>query len=537
MKYIHYIFVLVSVFLMISCAIQKTPSGGPVDKAAPVAIIEVPENESVNFNSGEIVISFDEYVTLKNQYKEILINPPLEENPDIKLKGKSLHIKFNSALKDSTTYSLQFGSAIADLTEGNVLTDYQYVFSTGDEIDSLILQGRVEDAFTKEAVENIKVVLYHADNDTGISSQKPMYFSRSNKNGEFSFKNIKHGRYQVFAIEDLNSNYYFDKGEKIGFIDEDIQMNKDSSGIVLSLFDSEEEEQGISGAEGIKPALCRVYFKNKVEKYRIADVSPEKAKTNVSMLNATRDSLFIWFNDDPGDSVSMIVKVDERIQDTLAIRMKTTPASKIQSLMLRKKDRLYALEQKLLIEAEEPIISIDYEKVEVFQDSQQVYCDSCLVRLASNPLSLEINLEMKTPYLYNMVLHPGAVKGISGRVNDSLFFSFQIKDSKDLGSISIQLQSTDSLKNTPLLLELLNSKDETVRQQSIKMKTSTKVGFNNLIPGQYVIRAIVDENENGYWDTGNFYKREQAEQIFLLWSENRPEGKLGNNGFKISYSF
>ena len=114
------ILALITILCFIRCANVVSPTGGPKDKIPPIVLSAVPENQSTMFEGKEIVINFDEYVTLNNPNANILISPPLEKNPDYKLSGKSLIIKFKEPLRNETTYSINFGESIKDLHEGNI---------------------------------------------------------------------------------------------------------------------------------------------------------------------------------------------------------------------------------------------------------------------------------------------------------------------------------------------------------------------------------------------------------------------------------
>ena len=84
----------------------------------PVILESDPPNYSIRFEAKKIQITFDEYIVLDNVNQEFIVSPPMEEKPEVKLKGKTLIIEFAEELKDSTTYTLNFGSAIKDLHEG-----------------------------------------------------------------------------------------------------------------------------------------------------------------------------------------------------------------------------------------------------------------------------------------------------------------------------------------------------------------------------------------------------------------------------------
>ncbi len=146
-----------SIILFYSCANQATPTGGPKDSEAPQIIESIPENRSTHFAEKEITIKFDEYAKLNN-VSQILVSPPFKEKPEFKFKKKSLFISINDTLKDSTTYTINFGEAIIDITEGNPLRNFQYVFSTGGYVDSMEISGTVVRASDLEPQEDILVM-------------------------------------------------------------------------------------------------------------------------------------------------------------------------------------------------------------------------------------------------------------------------------------------------------------------------------------------------------------------------------------------
>ncbi|MFN0275133.1 MAG: Ig-like domain-containing protein, partial [Chitinophagales bacterium] len=140
-KYFSVYILSISLILAIGCANQVTPSGGTKDEIPPTPEKFTPENFSTFFSADEIVVEFNEYFQATDVFNQVVISPPMEKTPDIKVKGKKLVIKLNSVLRNSTTYTINFGESIKDITEGNVLENFTYVFSTGSYIDSLTLRG------------------------------------------------------------------------------------------------------------------------------------------------------------------------------------------------------------------------------------------------------------------------------------------------------------------------------------------------------------------------------------------------------------
>jgi len=209
------------VILISGCAKVGAPTGGIKDVNPPVFVEGVPEDRSVNFNGKEIEITFDEYVQLKDQNKELLISPPLKKKPLIRIRDKSVRVTLNNELLPQTTYTVNFGNAISDLNEGNILPDFEFVFSTGNTIDSLSVTGKVLHAFDmKAAKEDVFVMLYENLADSAPLLEIPRYIGKAGKTGLFSINNVHADTFRILTLMDANENRMYDPGsELIGFLD------------------------------------------------------------------------------------------------------------------------------------------------------------------------------------------------------------------------------------------------------------------------------------------------------------------------------
>ena len=224
LKYLFLSFGLIFTALLAQrCANAVAPTGGPQDTTPPKVVETVPENHSTNFIGKRIEITFDEYITLENANQNVMISPPLSEKPDIKLKNKTVVVKFKETLEPNTTYTINFGSAIKDLHEGNQFKDYVYSFSTGDHIDTLSIAGKVLNAEDKKPVDGVYVSLYAADRDNLDSlpiTTPPNYITKTDKEGNFNLAGLADKKYLIFALKDANANLYFDlPNEEVAFLD------------------------------------------------------------------------------------------------------------------------------------------------------------------------------------------------------------------------------------------------------------------------------------------------------------------------------
>ncbi len=209
------------ILLISGCAKVGAPTGGIKDIDPPVFVEGVPEDRSVDFTGKELEITFNEYVQLKDQNKELLISPPLKKRPLVRIRDKSIRVTLNNELLPQTTYTVNFGNAISDLNEGNILPDFEFVFSTGNTIDSLSVTGKVLNAFDKKpAKEDVLVMLYENLSDSAPLLEIPRYIGKASKTGLFSINNVHADTFRILALTDANENRMYDPGsESIGFLD------------------------------------------------------------------------------------------------------------------------------------------------------------------------------------------------------------------------------------------------------------------------------------------------------------------------------
>lgn len=232
-----YIFILLFAAFCFSCAQVGSPSGGPRDEDPPRVLESDPPNYSLRFEEKKIQITFDEYIVLDNVNQELIVSPPMEEQPEVKLRKKTLIIEFEEALKENTTYTFNFGNAIKDLHEGNKLQNFEYVFSTGDVLDSMSVRGTLRYAETLEKPkEPISVMLYSDLRDSVPLTEIPLYVGRSDDSGVFSVNNLRPDEYKIFALKDGNNNFLFDvPSEEIAFLDSTLTVNTEFVRLLLGI--------------------------------------------------------------------------------------------------------------------------------------------------------------------------------------------------------------------------------------------------------------------------------------------------------------
>lgn len=305
---------------MISCAKRGSITGGLKDTLAPVLVSSDPENYSTNFKGSTITLNFDEYVKLKNANKQLIISPPLKSEPLITPSTASRFIKLEirDTLQPNTTYSFNFGQAITDNNEGNALNQFKYVFSTGDHIDSLKLNGRIKDAHEKYVDNFVSVMLYEINDkftDSTIYKQFPRYITNTlDSMRTFQFENLKEGKYLLVALKDKGSNNKFNpKDDKIGFLKNYITIPTDTV-YELELFKEVLPLKTFkpiqaSGNRLLLPYEGKQDFKNSKPKIVLKNGN-EVLETIVTQF-PKKDSLQVWYKPIKADSLSMEVEKDQ----------------------------------------------------------------------------------------------------------------------------------------------------------------------------------------------------------------------------------
>lgn len=507
-----------AILLLFSCARQGTPTGGPRDEEPPKFISANPDTLSLQVSTDlkEINLQFDEYLVLKDHTQNIIISPPLGSTATFTPVGspsRNIRIKLNEALQANTTYNINFGQAIQDNNEGNKLPYFQYVFSTGDFIDSLEINGRVRVPFLRKQPEHLMVGLYKVDStysDSLLIKKKPFYVAKVNEKGAFKLNYLSAGKYQLMAFDDELQNMQYDFGkEKFGFYDEIIDLQENNAvDYSLNLFDQKKDYRaGKAEQKGYGHLLFR--FEGNPEDISVEALDFEFT-TAANDFQARQDSMNFWF--DP--SIDSIEERTRRIHFLVKHKTQVDSVSLVYSnatkhqLKLEKLSKLSeAPNRKIEFQSNYPIARLDSSQVKVWKDTLQLPVKITPHLTSKQAFSMEFPIELNAQY--DIEFLPELVTDIFGKTNDSLTFSFKTKTKNELGNLGLNLVGKPA---HPFWLQLLNEKDEVLVEEYTQ---AAEFNFPYLQPGNYYFKILVDENENGHWDTGDFFLRKQAEKAFI----------------------
>ncbi|WP_396210687.1 Ig-like domain-containing protein, partial [Flavobacterium sp.] len=290
--------------LFVSCAKRGNITGGAKDTIAPVLKASFPKNFSTDFKGNTIKLAFDEFIKLKDLKKQLIISPPMKNEPLIipSTPSKIITIAIKDTLEENTTYSFNFGQGITDNNEGNALNQFKYVFSTGKTIDSLAISGKVKDAYFKEVESFVSVMLYDVNanyNDSIVYKQTPRYVTNTLDSLKiFRLENLKAGKYLLVAMKDYNSNNKFDsKKDKIGFLKQFISVPNDTV-FELELFKENLPFKAFKPALASGNRLLMAYegnLKLKENRPSITLKNKEQIVPTIVTQFPKKDSLQVWY--------------------------------------------------------------------------------------------------------------------------------------------------------------------------------------------------------------------------------------------------
>ncbi len=522
----NYLYFIILTALLCSCAEQRPLSGGPKDTTPPRldSLRYSTPNLQTNFREKEIILSFNEWVVLNDPTNQILISPPLLNKPEVKIKHKSVVLKFKEELVPNTTYSIQFGEAVKDFTENNPAQNLRFVFSTGPVLDSLAISGQIVDAISAEPLEKIWLMLYDKNDDSLPYKDRPVYVAKTNAQGVFKLENLKSGNFKVFALGDNNSNYKYDRGEQIAFLKDPIFLSDSTEGILKLRLFKEDEPLSTLSSKLIGKNKYRIQFNRQISDSISVDIS-ENGKNVETFKEFGRDTLLVWWETTKAANLIVTVKALNFI-DTIDIsesengnwpdkalvfsQLDNEQGQKPKSKPEEKKFSLHPT-NPAVVDYSRPIVNIDFSKI-ILKDSltiAEIVPERKSTQLRSFQFQTKELLKSQQAELYVL---PGAIVDIWGETNsDTLKRKYSVLKNKDLGNLKVSIVNADSTIN--YIVKLLDENETALFEYNFNNQSSWTQEFKQLEPNRYSLEIIHDKDANGKFTGGNYLQKIQPETV------------------------
>lgn len=563
--------------LLYSCASIGRPTGGDKDIDPPVFTGSNPAPNSTNVKNQSIVLHFNEYIVLKDQSTKVVVSPAQKENPSIRANGKRINIELRDTLIPNTTYSIDFSDAIQDNNENNPLQGFSFAFATGDTIDTLQISGIVLNARDLEPQKEFFVGVHSCLDDSAFSKLPLERIARTNELGQFTIRNIKPGRYHIFALNDADRNYKFARSEDLAFLDEIIvpsvteietmdtvftsQMVTDTiykathslflpNDILLSSFNEDYKSLYLVNNERTSDRRFNVLFSAPSDSLPTLEVlKPEgfdnSKKWYILDNSQYNDTLNYWITD------TMLIKSDSiRVNmrylhtDTNDMRTFTNDTIYFNLKKMKKKGNK-KVEKKKEEEGKDSLDSIPQIQLLKFAAASSGTIDVYApFRFRSeepidsiNPAMIHLKQKIDTiwedrgivelkrdsassilNYKVEYDWEPGGTYGIT---IDSLAITGIYGLYNGTISQEFKVKELEEYSNLffkvnvtdSAFVELLDKSDKVVCTAPVE---NGMADLFNINPGEYYARIVLDANGNGKWDTGNYSQHLQPEEVYYF---------------------
>lgn len=574
-KYVLHFFVLA--VILGGCAnMAQGPTGGKKDTQAPVLMKSVPSQNARNVKEKRIEIDFNEYIQVNNPSQNLVVSPPQKSAPIAKAVGKKMVVQLKDSLLPNTTYTLDFRNCIGDYTENNLVKDFCHAFSTGETLDTLVISGTVLNAQDLLPLENICVGVYSSDVDSLFTTTRFERIGKTDANGRFSIKGVAGKRYKIYALEDLNSNYFYDQvGEGVAFQEMELPIPtvnityrydttyKDSTAIdtiitkkemkyapdsfMLRFFHKEIKLQEFNKIERSDRKHFTLFFKkaeNSVPEITPVDFTPA-GKWYMAEPNKTTDTIVYWITDSAvynrdsltiatnyliTDSAENFVPHADTLIAGLTPRYLKEEAEKAkeESAQIKKYERrgkvkprsnvISMMNQNGSIEiADSLIIWWKYPLSTVKEENVHLY-----YMKDSTKVPVKLNVK-QTKNQRSFFVDAEIIQGEKYTLlvdSAAVFDYYGNHNNKD--SITFRRKMEDEYGQIKLnlsqqegmsIVQILNSTGGVVME---KKTDKSVVEFVNVTPGTYYVKLIEDRNNNGKWDTGVYAERKQPENVYYF---------------------
>lgn len=544
-----------------SCAnMASGPTGGLKDSIPPVCLESNPKYGAVNVKGNKVSLYFDEYITLSNPSKNVIVSPTQDVPPVVKGVGRKVSVEFKDSLLPNTTYTIDFGKSIVDNNESNPLGDYSFCFSTGSSLDSMSISGTVLNAQTLQPVKEAYVGVYSNLSDTIFSKEKMERVAMTDADGKFTMRNLAAKSYRLYALTDANNNRYFDlptealafqketivpamseravvdtfynDSMQISRIENRVERRFYPDSIVLLMFNEEVKQQLFVKQDRPMPDKVVLYFKNYNK--LMPELKPLNFKAEdwaVVEPSVTMDTITYWVKD------TVLAKMDTLLYamnyqkydsaGVLVPALDTLPLAFFDKT--KKSRRRKKAEEKQFLEVENftsvlewnadavlywsrPVVSFGKEQIKLQEKQDSLWNDINVTvepKAGSGNRGFVIKANVDPEKRYRMIIDSASVTSINGLHNDSISWPLRRRSDDDYVKLVVHT------KNAPA-----NAIAEaTVRNNvkySVKLNEKGDAVFEKITPSDYVIRLYEDRNGDGKWTTGKFDEQRLPEPVYYF---------------------
>jgi len=495
--------VVLCALAFVGCAQVRGLNGGAKDVTPPKLLTQSIDSFATKVATNTLALTFDEYVQA-GAANEVIVSPALKQPATLICNNRLALLSWNDTLKANTTYTIEFGNAISDITEGNKAS-LTFVFSTGSSLDSASVTGAVYDA-QKGGVPEKAVVILYSDSLMG----EVAYAKKVNEKGEFTFNYLPKANFHIATFSDLNENIVWDENEVGDFIENPIST-QDNTPLNLRLSPKKIEKitEEMFKIDSVGSGFI-VGSYGMIERIKLASTNGNIPFRYGALENS--DSLFFALGRREGlvpnnNFEGVAYSLDQQPADTLSVFLAKSPK-------LKKFKFSGTIQQnpKSLILVKAPGFSV--LKRNTCEITVQGIQATGTIAETNSPLHFAIQVDSNASELVgkgSVRILPGAWETAYGTTNDTLQTNFEFASPEKLGNLELSIPLIED-KSFKKFVELRNEKGTIVR----KVDYSETLVFTGIQPGKYTVRLVHDVNRNGQWDIADLIKKVRCEPVSVF---------------------
>lgn len=525
-RILFYLLVGLSI-LCSSCATPIAPTGGPSDDDGPVLEFTEPETGTTNFDGRVFEFQFDEYVNRSTVREAITVEPDLGVGYEVSWKRKTMFIEFEEPFPDSTTIIIKIGTELTDTRNNKISSPITLAISTGDEIDSGEISGRVLLAENGRAADEQRILLYRQPVDL---NRRANYQAQTDTSGSFTFSYLAEGTYKALLVDDRNRNKIWDPGmeKAYSFYEEFINLEKEGSDTLDVIYTVREDttKPVLQGVGLFSQNRMRFRFSEAVQLTDSAaiQISDSLGNTYSSAypLYVSPKEQFVLFahSSEPlleevtySTEISGITDMGGNEPDSAVFSFTGTAQedTTLQRIISANGQNGLSQTDAFVVTYAAPISESEVTDSVVVIEGDVDFDDWPEISTARNKLRISPQQEWIENVNYQFLVWNPFTQRRS-------MYEPEVWDSTEYGEIEINIENADSADT--YYARLIGPNGEEVEFTQFRNATAIR----DLPPVAYTLILFRDENGNRRWDTGSVSPYQSPEKYYVQRNVNVQEG-------------
>jgi len=552
---------MVTICTFLYCAYKVAPSGGPEDKTPPEIIRYFPPKDSVGITSlSYIEIEFSETIRQTTLLANYWISPKLESDLEVKWKGsKKVRFYLKDSLEKNQTYLFTLGTEIKDMRNNGLVSPFQIAFSSGNKLDSGSISGQVHAQGLQSGVYIYAYLLSSPVDEDSLIYERPRYYTQIDMNGLFSLNYLQMGMYRLIALLDGDYNgVYTVEADEIGLPFSDIRLDSlhpEFRNLNFYLIQEDTTGPRIAGLDTFPNREIQIEFTEDIlidTNFRI-ELFDSSRNQNIQLLGYSYDSQLPSFLHCFLASYSGIPELTIRLSGLTDLagnsprslslsRNFFAPASQDTSLpqylssVPSHLSRDIPSRTPITINLDSPVDSSLFKQHFLLQDTLgQVFTGQFDFQDYRKPTFKPLQL-YESATTYEILLNLKEIRDIWQRnfPDTLLTIRFSSQNAGDVGEIKGQVFAED-LNWQQAIIEAEPLRGREVFQNLVQKGKAYQ--FEYLPDGLYLMKAILDVNNNQKWDKGQTNPWIFAEPFFFRPDTVKVRKRWTTEGIDFNFQF